>query len=463
MFRFLEQPHTRREFLRVGGLALGGLSLPALLKTRALAAQAGVRVKDCSVVFLFLHGGPPQTETFDPKMDAPAEVRSVTGEVRTSLPGITFGSTFPGLARLAHKIAVVRSFRPGNENHDLKPLVSSSTGGANIGSIYARLAGANHPRSGIPTNVALFPQAVDPKAQPPTRNFGRFESAGPLGAACEAFAPASGKGFQKDLELSLPRNRFQDRRLLLERLDAARRSFDASGAVDGLDQFRAQAFDLVLRGMAGAFDLSLEDPRIIDRYDTASLVPVETIDKKWNNHKNYRDNAQTLGKLLLLARRLCEAGCGFVTVTTNFVWDFHADVNNATVAEGLRYVGQPFDRAVSAFIEDVEARGLSERILLVACGEMGRTPRLNARGGRDHWGALGPLLLYGGGMRMGQVIGNSTRDAGEPATEPISTDDLIATVLQAQFDLGELRLVPSLPREIKRLVEVGRPIAELAS
>lgn len=109
----------------------------------------------------------------------------------------------------------------------------------------------------------------------------------------------------------------------------------------------------------------------------------------------------------------------------------------------------------------MEARGLGERILLVACGEMGRTPRLNARGGRDHWGALGPLLLYGGGLRMGQVIGRSTRDAGEPATEPITADDLIATVLQTQFDLGEIRLIPGLPREIKRLVEVGRPIADL--
>src|SRR5262245_30326201 len=112
MFRFLEHLQTRREFLRVGGLALGGLTLPSLLQTRALAAQSGIRIKDCSVVFLFLHGGPPQTESFDPKMDAPSEIRSVSGEVRTPLPGITFGSTFPALARLADKIAVVRSFQP---------------------------------------------------------------------------------------------------------------------------------------------------------------------------------------------------------------------------------------------------------------------------------------------------------------------------------------------------------------
>ena len=112
--------------------------------------------------------------------------------------------------------------------------------------------------------------------------------------------------------------------------------------------------------------------------------------------------------MLSLARRLCERGCGFVTVTTNFVWDMHADVNNAGMEEGLRYLGLPFDHAISTFLDDVAERGLSDKILLVCCGEMGRTPRLNARGGRDHWGNLAPLLLAGGGLKMGQVIGQST-------------------------------------------------------
>src|SRR5207248_10400050 len=130
----------------------------------------------------------------------------------------------------------------------------------------------------------------------------------------------------------------------------------------------------------------------------------------------YADHARTLGRLLLLARRLIEAGCGFVTINTNFVWDMHADVNNAPVEEGMRYVGAPFDHAVSAFIEDLEARGLSERVLLVCCGEMGRTPKVNKAGGRDHWGGLAPLLLHGGGLKMGQVIGQSDRNGGMPAS-----------------------------------------------
>src|SRR5205807_8739110 len=140
------------------------------------------------------------------------------------------------------------------------------------------------------------------------------------------------------------------------------------------------------------------------------------------------DNAMTLGKLLLLARRLCERGAGFVTVTTNFVWDMHADVNNATITEGMSYMGPPLDQALSAFLDAVKQRGLDEKILLVAWGEMGRTPRINKNGGRDHWGGLAPLLLAGGGLKMGQVIGQSTGNAGEPNSEPIRNKHLISTV-----------------------------------
>jgi hypothetical protein len=463
MLALSEGLHPRRQFLRVGSLALGGLSLPGLFAARARASAAGraSAVRERSVVFLFLHGGPPQTETFDPKMDAPSGVRSVTGEVRTAIPGVTFGATFEKLARLAGRLAVVRSFRSGDGNHDIKPLVSRFSAGANLGSIFSRVAGTNHPLTGMPRNVALFPRAVDPEAQPANRGFGRFESAGPLGAAYAAFVPGEGGNLQEDMSLVLARSRLDDRRGLLERLDRLRRALDAAGALGGLDRFQEQAFDTILGGVARAFDLSDEDPRVAARYDTAPLVRPEAISRQWNNYRNYLDNARSLGRLLLLARRLCEAGCGFVTVTTNFVWDFHADDNNATVEEGMRYCGVVLDHAVSAFLEDVEARGLSERILLVACGEMGRTPRINARGGRDHWGGLAPLLFAGGGLKMGQVIGQSDRYAGEPASQPVTIPNLVATVLHTFFDLGELRTARGLPVEIARLIEAAEPIAEL--
>jgi uncharacterized protein (DUF1501 family) len=452
----------RRAFLRVGGLALAGLSLPDLLRARARAADTRrPLVKDRSVIFLFLHGGPSQTETFDPKMTAPAEFRSATGEVATRLPGVTFGGTFPRLAARADRLAVVRSFVTGDGNHDIKPVVGRDTLGANLGSIYARAAGRNHDRTGLPTNVLLLPRAVDRSTQPGTTSFGRFNSTGPLGGAYAPFDPSGGGQLQNDLRLRVPLNRLEDRRRLLAELDRVRFGLAERGLLDSMDRVREQALRTVIGGVADAFDLGKEDARVVARYDTAPLVRPENINRRWRNYNNYVDNAKTLGKLLLLARRLCERGCGFVTVTTNFVWDMHSDVNNAPVAEGMRYMGVPLDYAVSAFLEDVEARGLSDRILLVVCGEMGRTPRLNRNGGRDHWGNLAPLLLAGGGLRVGQVIGRSDRNAGSPATTPVRIPNLIATILHTLFDVGELRLVPGLPREVAQTMTGWEPIPGL--
>ncbi|MFQ3592697.1 MAG: DUF1501 domain-containing protein, partial [Gemmataceae bacterium] len=152
-------------------------------------------------------------------------------------------------------------------------------------------------------------------------------------------------------------------------------------------------------------------------------------------------------------RRLCERGAGFVTVTTNFVWDMHADANNAPMVEGMNYMGPPLDHALAAFLEDIEARGLSEKILLVACGEMGRTPRINKGGGRDHWGNLGPLLLAGGGLAGGQVIGASARLGGEPAGNPVRIRHLIGTVLDRLLDVGKLRVQRGVPRELLTMAE----------
>jgi uncharacterized protein (DUF1501 family) len=449
---------TRREFLRAGSLALGGLTLTDLLTGRSLAA--GSTIRDKSVIFLFLQGGPSQFETFDPKMDAPGEIRSATGEIPTTLPGVTFGSTFPRLARLAHKFSVVRSFSTGDGNHDIKPIVGKDTGGANLGSIYARVAGANHPRTGMPRNIALFPRAIDPQAKQPEMNFGKFDATGTVGSAYAPFMLGGDGNFQRDLVMKVPGERLADRRALLGELDRLRRQ-EYPAALDSLDQMRAQAFDTILGGAAEAFDLRREDPRTIERYDTSGLVRPERISTKWNNHKQYADHVATLGKLLLLARRLCEAGAGFVTVTTGFVWDMHADVNNAPCSEGMGYCGVPLDHAVSAFIEDVESRGLRDRIMLVACGEMGRTPRLNTAGGRDHWGGLAPLLVYGGGLQMGKVVGQSSRDGGRPASEPVSSGNLIATILNTLTDVGQVRIERGLPFDVVRAATAHEPIAGL--
>src|SRR5262245_3251507 len=349
----------RRDFLRVGSLALGGLSLSDLFAARALANASKLPLKDKSVIFLFLHGGPSQFETFDPKMDAPPDIRSATGEVKTTLPGVSFGGTLQKLARLAHKFSVVRSFATGDANHDIKPIVGKDTQRANLGSLYARVAGPLRQESAMPTNIALFPRAVSSEAGPAITNFGSFESAGELGAAYAPFVPGTGGGLQEDMRLNLPQERLNDRRGLLQTLDQWNRWVDTHATALSLSAFQQQAFEALARGVSDAFDLSREPAHVIERYDTAPLVPKDRISKVWNNHQHYADHAATLGKLLLLARRLCERGAGFVTVTTSFVWDMHADVNNAMMTEGMDYVGVPFDHAVSALIEDVAASGLS--------------------------------------------------------------------------------------------------------
>ncbi len=449
----------RRDFLKIGGLGFAGCSLLDVLAAQASAKTASQRTATGkSVIFLFMHGGPSQIETFDPKMSAPAGIRSATGEVKTSLPGVTFGGTFPKLASRANRLAVVRSFTTGDGRHDIKPIVCRDTLNANLGSLYARVVGANHPVSGMPTNAALFPRAVAPECQKETSTFGNFRASGDFGSAYAPFAPGDGGDLQQDMQLNIPLTRLDARRALLGQLDSAKRAIENERAMSDMQH---QAFQIILGGVADAFDLSKEDPRTVARYDTAPLVRPDQISRRWNNYNNYVDNAKSLGKLLLLARRLCEAGCGFVTVTTNFVWDMHADVNNATVQEGMGYMGAPFDHAVATLIDDLYERGLDDKILLVACGEMGRTPKINKNGGRDHWGGSAPLLFSGGGLRMGQVIGQSTRDASAPLSTPYKIPHLVSTVMNTAFNVNQLRIARGAPAEVVRAASQAEPIFEL--
>lgn len=447
----------RHALMQIGALGGTGLSLADRLAS-AEVASSNSAVSDRAVILLFLHGGPSQIETFDPKMSAPTGICSATGELQTSIPGITFGGTFPKLAQHADKLSIVRSFTTGNGNHDIKPVVSGHSDGASLGAMYARIAGLNNPQNGLPQHVTLFPRAIDPERQPANLNFGRFDATGNLGQVYAPFVPGSGGPLQDNMKIAVPESRLGDRQTLLTQLDQLKSTMDGSGAMDGTDRFRQQAWTTILGGAADAFDLTQEPDSLVRAYDTAPLLPPDRISQRWNNYNNYVDNAKTLGRLLLLSRRLVERGCGFVTVTTNFVWDMHADVNNATMEEGMRYMGHPLDHALSAFIDDVEARGLSDKLMLVCCGEMGRTPRINARGGRDHWGGLAPLLMYGGGVTRGAVVGQSTRDAATPLTKPWKIPDLMATIFHNVMDIGSIRLQSHLPVDLVRKVTSGTPI-----
>ena len=309
-------------------------------------------------------------ETFDPKPDAPEGIRTVNGTISTSLPGVVFGGTMSRLARHADKLTVVRSYQTNNGGHNIRPFVGPESLETGIGVHYARVAGANNPRNGMPRNLSLFPRAVDATAKPAFMDLGRFDSTGPLGSAYAPFAPSGDGNLKRDMKLAIDPTRLDDRRSLLASLDQWRRVVGDSDIAESLDRFQSQAFQTLTGTVSEAFDITREDPKLIERYDTSKLMDVSRISKKWNNHPRYAEHVNSLGKLMLLARRLAERGAGFITITTNFVWDMHADQNNATMIEGMGYVGTPFDHAVSAFIEDIEARGLRDKILLVCCGEM---------------------------------------------------------------------------------------------
>lgn len=417
---------NRREFLKVGALGFGGLSLPALLEARAHAASSGLDVKDTSVVMLWLGGGPTHVETFDPKMSAPSENRSVTGEVQSSVPGISLGGTLPKMASVADKMAFVRSFAHTNSGHGGGThFVMTGYDNRNIdngglpsrpamGAILSRVRGANHPATGMPTYVRL----------------GGIGSDGPafLGTAFEPFSPSGDA--RRNMTLGVPEERLGDRRSLLNGLDRLNRRVDQSGLMEGLTKFEQQAFNLMLGDAPKAFDLTGEDPRTVERY------------------------GRGLGETMLRARRLCEKGAGFVTVSYGG-WDMHS-----TIEKSMQSRSPELDRAVSAFVEDCYQRGLNEKILLVITGEFGRTPKVNQRAGRDHWAPLSTLALSGGGLQMGQTVGESAPKLDVPHSKAIRPQDLMATIFHVLGIDRSIQFVNQAGRPVYMLEE-GRPISEL--
>ncbi len=405
---------TRRDFLKAGVLGMGGLMLPDLLRARAAASTAGRATRNTSIVWLWLGGGPTHVETFDPKMTAPVEFRSTVGAVQTNVPGVELGGVFPKMARVADKMAFVRSFAHGNSGHgggthwvmtgyDFPPADNGM--GQNkpgIGAIMARHRGANNPHTGLPSYVRIGGILGD--------------GASWLGSAFGPFDTAGNARNNMNLQVTL--DRLSERRSLLRSFDTVNRQIDRSGLMQGLDSFETQAFDLLVSRAREVFDVSREEPRTRDLYGNSSLA-----------------------QQMLLARRLCEAGVGFVTLHFGG-WDMHGQI-----AQGMRQLGPQVDHAVSAFVQDVHDRGLEDEILLVITGEFGRTPRINGGAGRDHWAPLSTLALAGGGLRMGQAVGESSSKAETPRTRPISPQDLMATVFH----------VLGIPQDLHYNDPTGRP------
>lgn len=445
---------TRRDFLRAGSLVLGGLTLPWLNQLRA---DTGF-VRDRSVILVFLGGGASHIETFNPNMDGPEQSRSVTGEVKTSLTGVTIGGTFPLLAKLADRMAIVRNFRHPIGNHD-QAISHVLTGGTDVtgqkvdgfsmGSMYSRLRGTNHPRTGMPTYHLVPETHKDPQYSREMNRVVAGSRPGPLGPNYGPFVP-SGKGpAMENLKLRIDAERLGERRTLLSKLDALKHGIDDRDTLAGLSPFEQQAVDLLLGGATAAFDLTKEKRSTLERYDTSSFKVGKKIFEPC-----------TIGKQLLMARRLIEAGAGFVTVQSAG-WDMHADGNNPAIKPGMEMLGRPLDRGLSALIEDLSDRGMLDKTLVVLTGDFGRTPKLNARGGRDHWANLCTLALWGGGLRMGQVIGRSDRQNGKPDGSAYSTPNLLCTLMHSLFDVGVLRVTRSAPSPLVKLIEEHKPISEL--
>lgn len=385
---------TRRDFLKIGTLGLSSIGLADLLKSRAHANTNGKSTKSMSVVWLWLGGWATHVETFDPKLNAPAEYRSITGEARTNVSGISIGGTLPRLAKVADRMIFVRSFTHNNAGHaggthwvmtgyNHAP---ADNGAAPIkpsmGSIVSRMRGPNNDR-GIPTYIRL----------------GGIYADGPAWLG-QAYAPFDTSGrARNNMDLKIKADRLDDRQSLLHSLDQMDRQVDATGLLNGLDSFESQAFQLIKSGSREVFNLEREDPRLRDRYGKSNL-----------------------GNQLILARRLCEAGCGFVTIHYGG-WDMHSDIKR-----GMERRGGELDVAVSAFIEDLTSRAMLDNVLLVITGEFGRTPRINSGAGRDHWSQLSTLALAGGGLQLGQAYGESSAKAESPKNKPVTPQDLMATV-----------------------------------
>ena len=434
---------SRREVLRVGGLSALGLSLADLLEARAASKPATGKAKSCIV--LFLMGGPPQHSTWDPKPDAPAEIRGEFGPIDTKVPGIRYASLLPRLARHADKLCVLRAMSTRDNAHSSsgyymltgvphQPMqVENANPGPpndwpNIGAVVRKLLGDS---GGLPSAVRL-PMHIfntDSSVWP-------GQDAGFLGRAADPWLFRCDPGAANfripefTLAADVAVDRLGERRDLLQRLD--RQIANVGSSRDAFAPRQAQVFDLLTSPRArAAFDLSQEPARVRDSYG--------------RHH---------FGQSCLLARRLVEAGVGLVHVnwyrgpeepSDAPCWDSHTKE-----AHRLKTALAPTaDQAFAALLDDLAARGLLDETLIVCMAEFGRSPKINGAGGRDHWGPVFSVALAGGGVKGGMVYGASDRHGGQPKDGRVQPQDLHATIYHL---LG-------IPKSAEIHDSLGRPIA----
>lgn len=428
---------SRRNFLKVGGLAMGGLSMSQLLQAEA-ANRIGRSNK--AVIMVYLPGGPPHQDMYDLKTDAPVEIRGAFRPIGTNVPGIQVCEHLPLLAKMADKLAIIRSMVGAKDRHESFQCMTGRLNERNppggwpeFGSVISRLQGAPNPTLSSYVNLS-------PRMRHSPYNFGKSSF---LGVSHTPFMPMGDVKADMVLE-GCTTDRLADRRTLLAGIDGLRRDVDSSGLMEGLDAFQTQAFDILTSDkLLNALDLSAEDPRLRERYGKGT-------------DKEQGDAAPRLNEQFLLARRLVEAGVRVVTLSYSF-WDWHGNTFK-TAKQNL----PDFDQALSALIADLDERGMLEDTTVIAWGEFGRTPKINAQGGRDHWPNVSCALLAGGGMKTGQVIGSTDRLGGEAEERPVTFPEVFATLYHNMGINAATTTVPDLTGRPQYLVDNNvQPIQEL--
>jgi hypothetical protein len=401
---------SRRSFLQLGGLALGGLSLPQLLQAES---QAGIRSSHKSIIMIFLSGGPPHQDMVDLKPTAPAEIRGEFKPIATSVPGIQICEHLPKLAKMTDRVAIIRSLVGSEGHHSAFQCMHGRTqqrqaagGWPALGSTVSKLRGPT--REGIPPFVGLSPKMITP-------TWAIVGEPGFLGGAHAAVKPnADGMGSMTLKGATL--EHLGDRRRLLRSFDGLRREFDAGGNLAGADEHTRQAFGILTSGkLADALDLDREPARVRDWYGRGDPKPA-----------GYGDAGPLMNDYLLAARRLVEAGVRVVTLAYGR-WDWHGKPYGTTF-ENARHHLPVFDRGLTVLLEDLRLRGLEKDVTVLVWGEFGRTPRINPQGGRDHWPQVACAILAGGGMRTGQVIGSTNRYAEHAKDRPVHFQEVFATL-----------------------------------
>ncbi len=436
--------HSRRQFLKMGGLALGGLALPQILRAEASSSpNGGTSRAHKAIIMIYLSGGPSHQDMYDLKMEAPAEIRGSFHPIQTNVPGIEICEHLPRLASMMDKFAVIRSLYGCPDQHASDLCLSGypigpkgqQNGHPSLGSAVSKLQGPVDPS--VPPFVGLTIKTRHaPYSNPGNPGF--------LGMAHAAFQP-DGQGMENMRLNGVSLDQLRNRQGLLSSLDAFRRRLDASESYRGADAFTQQAFNVLTSSkLVEALDLQKESPEVRDRYGRGSADPAfgEDAGPHWMDQ-------------FLMARRLVEAGVRCVTLSFGS-WDRHHS-NFARLPLQLAR----FDQGITALVEDLHNRGLDQDVSVVAWGEFGRTPRINKDGGRDHWPQVSCGLLAGGGMRTGQVIGSTNRLGEVPHDRPVHYQDVFATLYrQLGIDVGNAT-IPDHSGRPQYLLDRREPIPEL--